>query len=203
VPPLVAPGLQWLGEGGPEWPPPPGAPDQCFQQSGEPTLPPPVLPAEPRYLLVPDPGGSEQRRPSGRRGSLRPTPVPRWAEDLQLIPATQGAPPAFLPWARGSSSAGGGRGIHGAGRALFGAGVVLGASGVQGRSRKHHLKRVASIEALSPSAAIGAQAQYSCSEVTCHHDGLTHRAALRRSLLHLASRGHATCPRSLHLHMIL
>jgi hypothetical protein len=54
---------------------------------------------------------------------------------------------------------------------------------VQKASRKQNLKGAAGIEASSPSAGIGALAQYSCSEVTRHHDGLTHRG-----LLHL----HAT-----------
>jgi hypothetical protein len=94
--------------------------------------------------------------------------------------------------------------IHSVGRALFGAGVVLGgASGVQRGSGKRHLKRVAGIEVSSLSAGIGAPAQYSCSEVTHHHEGLTHRASLHRSPLRLASRSHATCPWSLHLHMVL
>jgi hypothetical protein len=74
---------------------------------------------------------------------------------------------------------------------------------VQRASRKQHLKGAASVKASSPNVGIGASAQYSCSEVTRHHDGLTHRGLLCRSLLCLASKDHATCPRHLHLHMVL
>jgi hypothetical protein len=66
-----------------------------------------------------------------------------------------------------------------------------------------HLKKAANVKTSSPSARIGASAQHSCSEVTRHHDGLTHRGLQCRSLLHLASRGHATCLRFLHLHLVL
>jgi hypothetical protein len=74
---------------------------------------------------------------------------------------------------------------------------------VQRASRKRHLKGATDIETSSPSARIAASAQYSCSEVTRHHDGLTHRGLLRCSPLRLASQERAMCPRSLHLHMVL
>jgi hypothetical protein len=45
---------------------------------------------------------------------------------------------------------------------------------VQKVSKKQHLKGVAGVEASSPSTGIRASAQYPCSEVTCHHGGLTH-----------------------------
>jgi hypothetical protein len=114
-------------------------------------------------------------------------------------------PPALLPDGGGSSGGGGGGRIHGAGELsfFFGGEVVLEASGVQRSSRGRNLKRVAGVETSCPSAGIGATAQYPYSEETCHHDGLTHRASLRRSPFRLASRGHATCSRPLHLHMVL
>jgi hypothetical protein len=74
---------------------------------------------------------------------------------------------------------------------------------VQKASRKQHLKGMASIEASSPSVGIRASVQYSCSEVTRHHGGLTHRGLLRRLPLLLASRGHDMCLWPLHLHMVL
>jgi hypothetical protein len=52
--------------------------------AGGPTLPTTVATVQPRHLPMPDPKGSERRRPSGRRGSLRPTPVPQCADDLLL-----------------------------------------------------------------------------------------------------------------------
>jgi hypothetical protein len=64
-------------------------------------------------------------------------------------------------------------------------------------------KGAAGVKASSPSAGIGASTQYPCSEVMRHHDSLTHRGLLRRPPFHLASRGRATCPRPLHLHMVL
>jgi hypothetical protein len=70
-------------------------------------------------------------------------------------------------------------------------------------SRKQHLKGAAGIKASSPSVGIRVSAQYPCSEVTRHHGSLTHRGLLRRPLFHLASRGQATCPWPLHLHMAL
>jgi hypothetical protein len=76
------------------------------------------------------------------------------------------------------------------------------ASGVQKASRKQHLKGVASVEASSPSAGIRVSAQYPCSEVTRFHGALMHRGLLRHPPLHLASRGHATCPQPVHLHMV-
>jgi hypothetical protein len=70
-------------------------------------------------------------------------------------------------------------------------------------SRKQHFKGAASIEASSPNTGIGASVQYPCSEVTRHHGSLTHRGLLHRPPFRLTSRGRATCPRPLHLHMIL
>jgi hypothetical protein len=74
---------------------------------------------------------------------------------------------------------------------------------VQRASNKQHLKGAAGVEASSPNTGIRASAQYPYSEVTCHHGSLMHRGLLHRPPLRLASRGHATCPRPLHLHMVL
>jgi hypothetical protein len=115
------------------------------------------------------------------------------------------APPALLPRGSGSSSGGEGGRIHGTGKpsSFIDGEVVLEASGVERRSRRCNLKRAADIEMSSLCSGIRATMQCSYSEGTRHHDGLTHRASLHRSLLHLASRGHAACPWPLHLHMVL
>jgi hypothetical protein len=87
---------------------------------------------------------------------------------------------------------------------VFGARVALGggkwsAEGVEEAA----FKGAADVEASSPSAGIRASTQCPYSEVTCHHDSLTHQGLLRRPPFCLASRGHATCLWPLHLHIVL
>jgi hypothetical protein len=177
-------------------------------------LPPPVVTARPEHLLVQDPEGSRPWRSPGWRGSPCPMLAPQCIGGLQLWAPRWREPSACSCYPGGARGASPLRSKIWRQRRkrrdpwrredVYGARVVLGggkwsAEGVE----EVEFKGAASIKASSPSAGIGASAQYPCSEVMRYHGSLTHRGLLRRPLFRLASRGCAMCPRPLHLHMVL